>query len=156
MQKLKKILGLGLVVIITLIAVNIFIKANEEIGATISGSIGGIGTGDNEKFSKEEKDFLNNICLSKRKHGIDINSEDARALGKSTNDMMISVSSKTGVFSTKTYNYNLWIGSKIGYIQNKDDTRIYKLSSDESKFFIDSYLKYYTKNEVESMISKKY
>lgn len=156
MIKHKKILGIGLLAIIIFISANSFIKYNEEIEASISGSIGGINIGANTKFSKKEQAFLKNICLSKRKNGINISSEDARALGKPTNDIIISISSTTGLLSTKTYNYNLWIGAKTGYIQNNKESKIYRLNSDENKFFLDSYLKFHTKDEVESMIFKEY
>ncbi len=155
MLKHKKALGIGLILIIIMIGINLFIKSNEEIGASISGSIGGISI-DNDKFSNEEKKILSDICLSKRIGGINIKSEDAALLGNPTNDLVLNISYKNGVLSSKTYNYNLWIGSKIGYIQDTVNSKIYKLSSDENKFFIDSYLKYHTKDKVENIISKQY
>ena len=54
------------------------------------------------------------------------------------------------------YKYNLWIGNNTGYIQNKKDDKIYKLNSNENKFFIDCFLKYYNEEDIRKIISNKF
>ena len=161
LKKNKIIWGVAVVVLITVIGVKLFIKSNEEFdGASISGTINGKGfgltLGDNEDFSKEDEEILKKICLSIRKDGIDVNSNKASTLGSSTNNIMMSMIYNIDLISTKVNNYNLWIGNKMGYIQNKNDDKIYKLSNDENKFFVNCFLKYYSKEEVKEMISNKF
>ena len=160
LKKNKLTLGV-VVVLITVIGVKLFIKSNEEFdGASISGSINGRGygltIGDNENFSKEDEEILKKICLSRRNGGIDINSNEVSTLGSPTNTMMMSMIYNTDLISTKVNDYNLWIGNKIGYIQNKNDDKIYKLSSEENKFFVNCFLKYHSEEEVKDMISNKF
>ena len=62
----------------------------------------------------------------------------------------------TDLISTKVYKYNLWIGNNTGYIQNKKDDKIYKLNSNENKFFIDCFLKYYNEEGIRKIISNKF
>lgn len=160
LKKNKLTLGV-VVVLITVIGVKLFIKSNEEFdGASISGSINGRGygltIGDNENFSKEDEEILKKICLSRRNGGIDINSNEVSILGSPTNTMMMSMIYNTDLISTKVNDYNLWIGNKIGYIQNKNDDKIYKLSSEENKFFVNCFLKYHSEEEVKDMISNKF
>lgn len=160
LKKNKLTLGV-VVVLITVIGVKLFIKSNEEFdGVSISGSINGRGygltIGDNENFSKEDEEILKKICLSRRNGGIDINSNEVSILGSPTNTMMMSMIYNIDLISTKVNDYNLWIGNKIGYIQNKNDDKIYKLSSEENKFFVNCFLKYHREEEVKDMISNKF
>ena len=69
--------------------------------------------------------------------------------------MMMSLFYDTDLISTKVYKYNLWIGNNTGYIQNKKDDKIYKLNSNENKFFIDCFLKYYNEEDIRKIISNK-
>ena len=70
--------------------------------------------------------------------------------------MMMSLFYDTDLISTKVYKYNLWIGNNTGYIQNKKDDKIYKLNSNENKFFIDCFLKYYNEEDIRKIISNKF
>ena len=153
MSKNKWIIGIGLVIIIALVGVKGFIKHHEKFdGAWIEGKINGnvfsITIENNEKFSELDYANLKSICLSNRKDGIDISSEEAIKLGNPTNNMMMSLFYDTDLISTKVYKYNLWIGNNTGYIQNKKDDKIYKLNSNENKFFIDCFLKYYNEEDI--------
>ena len=137
MSKNKWIIGIGLVIIIALVGVKGFIKHHEKFdGAWIEGKINGnvfsITIENNEKFS-----------------------ELAIKLGNPTNNMMMSLFYDTDLISTKVYKYNLWIGNNTGYIQNKKDDKIYKLNSNENKFFIDCFLKYYNEEDIRKIISNK-
>ena len=124
MSKNKWIIGIGLVIIIALVGVKGFIKHHEKFdGAWIEGKINGnvfsITIENNEKFSELDYANLKSICLSNRKDGIDISSEEAIKLGNPTNNMMMSLFYDTDLISTKVYKYNLWIANNTGYIQNK-------------------------------------
>ena len=160
MSKNKWIIGIGLVIIIALVGVKGFIKHHEKFdGAWIEGKINGnvfsITIENNEKFSELDYANLKSICLSNRKDGIDISSEEAIKLGNPTNNMMMSLFYDTDLISTKVYKYNLWIGNNTGYIQNKKDDKIYKLNSNENKFFIDCFFKYYNEEDIRKIISNK-
>ncbi|CEI72491.1 MULTISPECIES: hypothetical protein [Romboutsia] len=156
-KKNKIILILGLIIIIMFIVIKVFVKSNEEFGgAVISGSIGALNLDKNENISKEDEEYIIRVCFTKRKNGIDINSENARKLGKPTNTMSLFLYNKIEGVSSRVHRYNLWIGNKIGYIQNIKDNKVYILSSDENKFFIDQYLKFHSIEEVKSMISNEF
>lgn len=161
-MKLKKKLIIATSLVgIYFVGVNLFTKLNEEFdGAVISGSVAGnafgLSIGDNKDFSQEDEETLRNICLKRRKGGININSNEAYEVGKPTNDMMMSLFYNTDLISTKVNNYNLWIGNKMGYIQNKNDDKIYTLSGEENKFFIDCFLKYHSEDEVKGIISNEF
>ena len=95
MSKNKWIIGIGLVIIIALVGVKGFIKHHEKVdGAWIEGKINGnvfsITIENNEKFSELDYANLKSICLSNRKDGIDISSEEAIKLGNPTNNIMMS------------------------------------------------------------------
>ena len=160
-NKNKWIIGICLVIFIALVGVKVFIKQHEKFdGAWIEGKINGkvfsITIENNEKFSQSDYENLKSICLSKKKDSIDTSSEEASKLGNPTNNMMMSLFYETDLISTKVNNYNLWIGNNIGYIQNKKDNKIYKLSSSENKFFINCFSKYYNKEDIRKIISNKF
>lgn len=95
-NKNKWIIGIGLVIVISLIGVKIFIKQHEKFdGAWIEGKINGnvfyITIENNEKFSELDYENIKNICLSKRKDGIDTSSQESIKLGNPTNNMMMSL-----------------------------------------------------------------
>ncbi|WGX74452.1 hypothetical protein QJS64_09445 [Paraclostridium bifermentans] len=97
-----------------------------------------------------------NLCLSKRKNGVDVTSQKAKILGTPTNTIGLHISNKLEFVSSKAYYYYIWLGSNKGYIQNKEETKIYSLSNEEYKFLIDCYLKYHSYDEIKTMISKEY
>ena len=70
--------------------------------------------------------------------------------------MMMSLFYDTDLISTKVYKYYLLIGNNTGYIQNKKDDKIYKLNSNENKFFIDCFLKYFYEEDIRKIISNKF
>ena len=161
MSKNKWIIGIGLVIIIALVGVKGFIKHHEKFdGAWIEGKINGnvfsITIENNEKFSELDYANLKSICLSNRKDGIDISSEEAIKLGNPTNNMMMSLFYDTDLISTKVYKYNLWIGNNTVYIHNKKYYKIYKLNSNENKFLIDCFLKYYNEEDIRKITSNKF
>lgn len=146
-----------LVAIIVIIFAKLFIKSNERFdGAIISGSIGGIILDTTEGFSKSDEEYILNMCLTKRKDGIDTTSEESKSLGKPTNTIGLRIYNELDSISSKSYDYYIWLGKNKSYIQNQDENEIYTLSSDEKKFLIDCYLKYHSYEEVKTMISKKY
>lgn len=156
-MKKNRIIGVFLVAIIIIISAKLFIKYNERFGgAVISGSIGGFNLNTTEGFSKYDEEYILNMCLSKRKGGIEVNSQKANSLGKPTNMIGLHIYNKLDFVSSRGYDYYVWLGEDKGYIRNVEENEIYTLSSDEKKFLIDCYLKYHSYEEVETMISKEY
>lgn len=153
----KRIITVFLVVIIALVSVKLFIKSNERYGgAVISGSIGGFNLDTTEGFSKDDESYIMNMCLSKRKNGVDVTSQKAKALGNPTNTIGLYLYNKLAIGSSQVYDYYVWLGINNGYIQNQEETKIYSLSDEEYKFLIDCYLKYHSYDEIKTMISKGY
>ncbi len=107
----KRIITVFLVVIIALVSVKLFIKSNVRFGgAVISGSIGGFNLDTAEGFSKDDESYIMNMCLSKRKNGVDITSQKAKVLGTPTNTIGLYLSNKLAVGSSQVYDYYIWLG----------------------------------------------